>query len=262
MKRYLILSVILLLLSGTALAKRTTGDIFGEVKLDGALPKQPAPSVVQYHGICGNKRSLHVIQLWKEKVKDVTFWLTQKNNNAAPLEKSKISYLVINKCDFHPVLVLAYPGSIVKITNEDFDTQWLLIDEEGFKKKQKTLEPAGTPIEIKVAEDRIIHLSSALYPWMETWIKPVDDLAFESISSWDGKFLFTNIPAGEYTLHAWHPVLGEVSSDVKVDADKKLNLIIKFPIPEVRPLPIIHASELENTGEGDGEEKEENPFKH
>lgn len=264
-KRLLIIA--LLSVSFTAYADKTTGDINGDIRLDGSHPQKSAPAIVEYQGHCGPKRSTSVVRLWKNRVTEVTLWLTPRANAAPSLSNGAISsettLNIIGKgCEFKPEMTIARPGTTVKIANEDPYTQWLIIEADGEDKRQIMQESEGSPVDITVKPEQNIYLMSGFYPWMEGWIKPVPDLVSSTVTEWDGRFYFKNMEPGEYTIHAWHPSLGELSQDIIVEADKNLDVEFRYQLPAEKQPPIVESTMLEVIfGGGLEEEKEENPFK-
>ncbi|OGQ50067.1 MAG: hypothetical protein A3I09_00960 [Deltaproteobacteria bacterium RIFCSPLOWO2_02_FULL_47_10] len=254
-----ILNLLLMIFLGvsTALASETLGNIEGEVRLEGELPKGNTPTIVEYQGPCGAKKSVNVVRLWKKRVMDVTLWLTSesaKNEQVTEEDTTVTGY----KCEFWPKMTVIHPGAKIKIENKDPHTQWLVI-ENGGKKEQIMQEADKEPVEKEIADSKI-HLSSGFYPWMEAWVKPVADLATYTETEWDGRFFFKNIPPGEYILHSWHPVLGEIEQNLTVEADKELNIDVTYPPLDEKVQVIIEATMLEKIMGRDGEEND-NPFK-
>ncbi|PIR16778.1 MAG: hypothetical protein COV46_06920 [Deltaproteobacteria bacterium CG11_big_fil_rev_8_21_14_0_20_49_13] len=243
-------------------ADKTTGSITGEIKLEGKRPpKKAAPAIVEYQGPCGTRRSTEIVRLWKNRITDVTLWLTREKGSGPNL-LSGTPAAVGQSCEFMPKMLPAVPGSIVRVINNDPYTQWLLVEEEGFKKRQIMQEPEGEPVELEVKKGKVIHLSSGFYPWMEAWIRPVPKLFAVAATKWDGLFEFNDIPPGKYTIHAWHSSLGETSEEVIVEAGEKDKVEIAFQLPLESPIPVMNASSLENFLSGSTyRDADENPFK-
>lgn len=250
----------LIFMSVTAYADNgATGSVAGDIRLEDYKPKSASPAIIEYQGPCGLKRPTSVVKLWKNRVMDVTLWLTPQDENLSPpVDESAVINMVGWKCNFKPTMIVARPGTTIKIANEDPYTQWLIIEEGDKAKRQVMQETASSPVDITVQENTNVHLLSGFYPWMEAWIKPVPDLIMQTTTTWDGRFFFKTVPAGGYILHAWHPLLGETIQWIIVEADKKLDVEIKYPKVEDK-IPVIEASSLEEFSEGD--ELDEDPFK-
>lgn len=237
----------------------------GEARLAGKMPGGGDVKIVEYTGPCGRKTPSSTIHLWKSRVMDVTLWLTKADGNMNVDTENVISQLGDvdikgERCEFNPSLVVARPGAIVKVTNEDPLTQWLIVDEKGSRKRQVMLEQGGPSLEFEVREDREIYLLSGFHPWMEAWIRPVPNLVSTTHTTWDGRFYFGDIPPGDYILHAWHPSLGESSMAITVIPGDDMSVDVTFSMPEKR-VPVIEASMLEELFRTDSIEKDNNPFK-
>lgn len=236
------------------------GVIYGDIRLDGVKPVKSAPAIVEYQGPCGTKRPTSVIKLWKERVMDVTLWLTTENGETDSNLIIPVN-IIGRKCEFTPKLLPAVPGSSVKVINEDQLTQWVVIEENSHKKEQRMMEPGGDPLELAVEKDVSIHIASGFYPWMEAWIRPIENLLTHTATDWDGRFEFNNIPAGKYMLHAWHPSLGEISEEVEVAENDKTKVEFHYT-SQAEPVMILKASPLEEFLGGKEEDgTDENPFK-
>jgi len=242
------------------------GSVTGEVRIvNGKVSNGKDVKIVEYTGPCGRKTPASTIHLWKSRVMDVTLWLTRADGSIdgdAGKLITQLSGVDIKgeRCEFNPPFVVARPGSVIRITNEDPITQWIIIDEQGARKRQVMLENGGPPLEIEVKEDREIYLLSAFYPWMEAWIKPMPALITTTQTTWDGRFYMNDIPAGDYLLHAWHLSLGESVMPITVTADEETDVDVKFNKPDKR-VPIMEASMLEELFRNDSPEKNDNPFK-
>lgn len=232
------------------------GSIKGDVRLSSAKPKQTAPAIVEYHGPCGTKRSTSVVSLWKERVMDVSLWITR--GELVELEKPSLSTITIRRCEFEPKMIPVLPGTTVRVTNEDENAQWIIT--ENGKKKQYMMPHTDPPIELQVKEGQEIHLSSGFYPWMEGWIRPFPNLVAAAVTGWDGLFNFKNIEPGNYTLHAWHPSLGETAAEITVEPGKSLDVELTFDVPKEKEIPVIKSTKLEELF-GRDDDEDENPFK-
>lgn len=239
---------------------KTKGNIYGDVRLKGELPKGKGPSIVEYQGPCGAKKSLSVVSLWKDRILDVVLWITSTEPvaSASPSDDDNLN-IIGHRCEFWPKMILARPGEVIKVANEDPYTQWLVIEETGNRKRQVLQESGSAPVEITVKEDIKIHLLSAFYPWMEAWIQPVPTLVATTETDWDGRFYFKDIEPGKYILHSWHPLLGETSQEVVVDSDEVTDVEVEYQTPESQ-LPIIEPTMLEELFGKPEDAKDDNPF--
>src|SRR5262249_55955173 len=56
-----------------------------------------------------------------------------------------------------------------------------------------------------------------VHPWMRAWVAVVSH-PFFGVTGDDGSFTLRDVPAGEYTVQAWHEKYGTQELQVKVEA--------------------------------------------
>ena len=71
----------------------------------------------------------------------------------------------------------------------------------------------AAPIEYTAAEPGMIRLRCDVHPWMRGYVA-VSRNAFQAVSGPDGTFRIANLPAGRYTLEAWHEKLGAKTVEI------------------------------------------------
>jgi hypothetical protein len=54
-----------------------------------------------------------------------------------------------------------------------------------------------------------------IHSWMKSWIGVLDH-PFYAVSTSDGAFSIANVPPGDYTIEAWHEILGTQQSRLTV----------------------------------------------
>ena len=67
-----------------------------------------------------------------------------------------------------------------------------------------------------------------VHPWMAAWIGVVPH-PFFAVSGDDGSFTIPGLPAGEYSVEAWHETLGTQSLTVKVGDGERKEIVFTFP---------------------------------
>ncbi|MFY0565507.1 carboxypeptidase regulatory-like domain-containing protein [Archangium lansingense] len=65
------------------------------------------------------------------------------------------------------------------------------------------------------AEAEVIRFKCDIHPWMAAWVV-VNPNPYFATSGADGSFSIEHLPAGTYTLEAWHETLGTRTADVTV----------------------------------------------
>ncbi len=81
-------------------------------------------------------------------------------------------------------------------------------------KGMKTMKTFANP-------EVMVHFKCDVHPWMSAYVGVLDN-PFYAVSGDDGTFSIKNLPAGEYTIEAWHEKYGTQEQKVKVgDGESK-----------------------------------------
>ncbi len=80
-------------------------------------------------------------------------------------------------------------------------------------------QPAETPDRKKVftRQERAIKIKCDFHPWMKAYVFVMEHPYF-AVTDKKGQFKIDGLPAGEYTLAAWHEELGEQKVKIAVGA--------------------------------------------
>ena len=68
---------------------------------------------------------------------------------------------------------------------------------------------------IKTRRGNAVELSCDAHSWMAGWLYVLEHPYFAVVGA-DGLFSIDGVPAGTYTLKAWHPELGEIEQEIEV----------------------------------------------
>ena len=122
-------------------------------------------------------------------------------------------------CVYTPHVAGAMVGQPVAIRNQDktmHNVHAYVGKETWFNRSQ----PKGAPdiLETDTGEaGEVFELKCDVHRWMHSFI-PITDHPFFDVTSADGAFEIKGVPAGSYTLEAFHPKLGLKSAKVTVGA--------------------------------------------
>ena len=92
-------------------------------------------------------------------------------------------------------------------------------------------QPKGAPeiVERDTGEaGEVFELKCNVHAWMHSYI-PIADHPYFDVSGTDGGFSIKNVPAGSYTLEAWHPKFGLKSTKVTVGSSGGTKASFVFP---------------------------------
>lgn len=90
-------------------------------------------------------------------------------------------------------------------------------------------QPAGSPpIEDKYARPEFIPVKCNIHPWMKGTLAVMKNSHYV-ITAGDGEFQLPNLPAGNYTISAWHESYGEQTQQVTIGGSetKTVNFVFK-----------------------------------
>ena len=209
----------------------TAATITGTVKLDGPPPKaqrirmDAEPTCAKTHTtpvmseeyLVGDKGGLgNVVVYVKDGLGNRTF---PTPTDAVVLDQ--------NGCIYKPHVIAVMVNQPVEILNSDPTTHNVHPVPANNKEWNKSQPPKAEKIVESFAREEIaIPVKCNVHPWMKSYIAVLKHPYFK-ITGKDGAFEIKNLPPGDYTLVAWHGVLGP-SADQKVTIGAKESKAIEF----------------------------------
>lgn len=130
----------------------------------------------------------------------------------APADKAKIDQ---HGCQYTPHVQGLMVGQTLDIINSDptmHNIHCLAKVNKEFNFGQPT---PGTREQVFRRAENAVQFKCDVHPWMSAYIFVMDHPYF-GVSDSNGKFEIKNVPAGNYTLVAWHEKLGEVEQPITV----------------------------------------------
>ena len=80
-------------------------------------------------------------------------------------------------------------------------------------------------------EERMFKVKCDVHPWMGAYISVVSHPFFD-VTTKDGKFEIKGLPAGSYTIEAWHEKLGTQTANVTISGDEAQTADFSFSPPK------------------------------
>jgi hypothetical protein len=77
------------------------------------------------------------------------------------------------------------------------------------------------------AREVMVRIKCDVHPWMETWCGVLDH-PFFAVTGDDGAFELSKLPAGTYTVEAWHEEYGTQTQSVTVNDGESTTLSFTF----------------------------------
>lgn len=192
------------------------GSITGKVTFTGTPPTMPALKR-EADPFCGKTKMSdeEVVVNANGGLKNVYIRISQ----GAPAAPAPAMPAVLNQdnCMYSPRVVAVMKGQRLLIRNGDpvlhnvhsymgTATSFNQAMFKGMKDIEKTFDQVG-----------MIKFKCDVHPWMTAWVG-VSDNPFFAVTGGDGAFTIANVPAGAYTLEAWHEKYGTKTVQVTVAA--------------------------------------------
>ena len=209
---------IALALPGPAQSQKASGSISGVIEFKGKAPVRKTVNSSS-DAFCATKKQLDdTVIVNKGKLQDVHVRI---KNGTMGKHKAPSTPVVVSQegCVYQPHVVGAMVGQPVAIKNKDktmHNVHAYIGKETWFNRSQ----PKGAPdiVETDTGEaGEVFELKCNVHSWMHSYL-PITDHPFFDVSDKDGSFEIKKLPAGTYTLEAWHPKYGLKSSKVVVSS--------------------------------------------
>ncbi|GEN10925.1 Carboxypeptidase regulatory-like domain-containing protein [Myxococcus fulvus] len=133
-----------------------------------------------------------------------------------------------SKCTYVPRVQGAVAGQPVVFKNSDgtlHNVRGVVGTKSAFNVAQP---PSGAPVQKSVpAADDVLKLKCDVHPWMTAFVVSNPNPFFATTGE-DGTFAIQGLPAGTYTLEAWHETFGTKSAEVTVKDDAPATVAFAF----------------------------------
>ena len=216
-------------LSLVSLAQVHAGTITGEVKFLDALPKLPVIKVTKDQDYCGETLPNETYLIHSSGgLKNVVVFL-----DVAPVtttaDPQKLNVIENSGCRYAPRIIAMQKGEQLKVKNAD---PKLHIPHSYLQEKtvfMLSLPFRNTILDAtqKIREPGIMKLVCDTHAWMLGYVH-VFDHRFFTVTDERGTFSIANIPAGTYTLKAWHEDAGVRNQEITVPENGEVRVGFEF----------------------------------
>ena len=205
----------LVLASGLAFA----GTIEGTVSFSGTPPK-PQKLNRKSDPVCAKKDFNDESILLSKSGKELQNVLVRVKSTPAGKAPTEDVLVGQKDCMYRPRVQGAVEGQKIKVQNDD-PTLHNVHTYEGTKTLFNQAQPPGSAaIEkpLPKTED-VVKLKCDVHPWMAAFVV-VNKNPYFAVTKEDGTFQIKDVPAGTYTVEAWHEKLGTKTQQVTVTEGK------------------------------------------
>ena len=208
------------MIRATALAAAETLDLKGKVIFRGAAP-DPVTLRMDNDRYCAGEHpggvQLQLVEVSPQGgLRNVFVYIKQGAAGSVSSPPSDAVILNQKGCTYQPRVLGIQTGQRLKILNSDatlhnvhplpkLNAEWNL-----------SQPPKGLPL-VKVFDqpEVMVRVMCNIHPWMRAYVGVVPH-PYYAVTSGDGGFEIKNLPAGEYTVQAWHEKLGTQEAHVVV----------------------------------------------
>ncbi|CAM3184280.1 TonB-dependent receptor [Corallococcus sp. ZKHCc1 1396] len=223
---------------GAAVAPAPAGNgvVKGSVSFTGTVPVMAdlAPSV---DPACDGRPEKEQSVLVKDgKLKNVLVRVRGAVAGAPPAPSTPV-VVDQSKCTYVPRVQGAMAGQQVVFKNSD-GTLHNVRGVVGAKPLFNVAQPPlGAPIQKTLPSDaEVLRLKCDVHPWMAAYVVSNANPYFATTGD-DGTFTLTGLPAGTYTVEAWHETLGTKTAEVTVKDDAPADAAFTFAATDAPAKP-------------------------
>ena len=214
-------------LAGTLVA----GDVTGKIAFDGQAPK---PNRIRMNAdpVCMKAHkdavlSEEVVVNKNGTLKNVLVYVKDGlGGKTFPAAKNKVVFDQIG-CVYEPHVLGIQTGQDLEVLNSDPTLHNVHSLSKSNTSFNQAMPMKGMKLTKKFDKVENFKVKCEVHPWMNAYIG-VFNHPFFAVTGDDGSFTLKGVPAGDYTVEAWHEKYGSQTAKVKVDATGKATADFKF----------------------------------
>jgi len=193
----------------------------GKVTLNGAPPK-PKPLDLSKEPACAQMHA--AVPLFPETVligpgnslRNVVVYISTGAPYPGPVPSTPVIFDQ-QGCHYTTHVLAFRAGQEVKISNSD-PLSHNIHPLAKINREWNKIQPAGTPpFAYSYENEEFISVKCNIHPWMQGYFAVLRTPYF-AVTGDDGSFALPDLPAGRYTITAWHETLGTQSQEIEINS--------------------------------------------
>jgi len=130
-------------------------------------------------------------------------------------------------CQYVPHVLAMHTGQELQVVNGDQTSHNIHPMPKVNREWNKSQPPGSPPIQEKFDSPEFISVKCNIHPWMHGWFVVLKTNHY-SISKDGGGFSLANLPAGKYTVTAWHEDYGTQTQEVTITGSETKSIDFAF----------------------------------
>jgi len=130
-------------------------------------------------------------------------------------------------CQYIPHVVPMVVNQELKVINADQTSHNIHPLAKVNHEWNKSQPPGTPPFSEKFDKPEFIPVKCNIHPWMHSSFAVLKNSHY-AVSSGDGGFTLANLPAGKYTVTAWHEAYGEQTQEVTISGSETKTINFAF----------------------------------